>query len=358
MAVLTDKQESFVRPIGITGMSTHRASLACIVCVYLDSHALMQKSLVGNHALQLREGPFGVGRIGFPLLLRGFLAPFALCPFTDICQAFQADETVWVLIYDACRDDMIGVLLQPSLSSANHDKSSCGRASAFLLKTLPQSAVMVCLGNNGFPRMESTIPFRGRGHSQVAYPDIDTNHTGMSLWRWIGYLKFQGYQQIEVLLGFVIPQLGSTNMGILLYQGNVLGIRRIGKDDTPLQGQDADSLLCLETVVMTQLVRQRWGDVLRRLVKPFVPLLGYPCFALCGVLLDFGPQRLVGRSDLARNATGHLGGYLEASTYLIVSAILQTNLVAHLAMLKCILADVVQGIAIRKLRLAQCGELL
>src|SRR5260370_35668748 len=94
-------------------------------------------------------------------------------------------------------------------------------------------------------------------------------------------------------------------MGIGTYQGNVLVISRIGKDDTSLQGQDAHSLLCLETVVMPKLVRERWGDVLSRLVKSFVPLLGYTCFALYVILLDFGPQVLGGSNAMSANTTRH-----------------------------------------------------
>src|SRR5260370_10341690 len=323
MAVLTDKQESLVRSIGITRMSTHRASLACIVCVYLDSHRRAQESLVGNHALQLGEGPLRVSGVRSTLLVRGFLAPFALCPFTDICQVFQADQAVWVSKSDACRDHMIGVGFQPSLSSTNHDQSPCSGATAFLLLTLSQSRIMVRLGNNGFSRMKGSLPFGGRGHSQVAYSHIYTCDLSMGFWCWVCSLTFLPDDQVELLPGFVIPQLGSTNMGIGTYQGNVLVISRIGKDDTSLQGQDAHSLLCLETVVMPQLVRQRWGDVLRRLVKSFVPLLGYSCFALCGILLDFGPQCLVVGTDLAGNTTTHLGGYLVPSTDLILDALFQ-----------------------------------
>jgi hypothetical protein len=53
MAVLTDEKQTLIRAIGITSMSTHRASLACKVCIYLDSHRRVQESLVGNHTLQL-----------------------------------------------------------------------------------------------------------------------------------------------------------------------------------------------------------------------------------------------------------------------------------------------------------------
>src|SRR6266567_41983 len=96
LAVLTDKQESFVRAIDITGMSTHRACEATVVDIYLDCHAAMQERLIGNHALQLGKGPLGGGGVGLTLLAAGFLAFASLCPFTNVCQVFQADQAVGV----------------------------------------------------------------------------------------------------------------------------------------------------------------------------------------------------------------------------------------------------------------------
>src|SRR5260370_36939722 len=107
MTVLADEQESFVRPIGITGMSTPGARLTRIVGVYLDCHRPMQESLVGDHALQLGKGPFGVVRIGTPLLRARFLALLAFGSFTDVCQVFQAALAVGGSVDDAFRDHMI-----------------------------------------------------------------------------------------------------------------------------------------------------------------------------------------------------------------------------------------------------------
>jgi hypothetical protein len=94
MAVLTDKQQPFVRSIGITGVSTHRASLARVVGIHLDSHRTMQESFVGNHALQLGKRPFGGGRIGLPLLLRRFFAMLAPGSLTDVCQVLQSNDRI------------------------------------------------------------------------------------------------------------------------------------------------------------------------------------------------------------------------------------------------------------------------
>jgi hypothetical protein len=113
MAVLADEKQTLVWAISITGMSTHRASLACIVCIYLDCHRRLQKSFVGNHALQLSKRPLGIGSISFPLLLRSFLALLAFGSLSDICQVFQTDQAMGVPINDALRDHMVGVLRSP-----------------------------------------------------------------------------------------------------------------------------------------------------------------------------------------------------------------------------------------------------
>src|SRR6266702_4018748 len=208
MTVLADEQESFARPSGVTGMSTQGTRLARIVGVYLDCHRPMQESLVGDHALQLSKGPLGIGRIGTPLLRAALLAAAS---FTDVCQVFQADQAVGVSVNNAFRDDMIGVLLQPSLSSTNHHQAAGSGTSAFLLQTLSQSRIMICFGNNGFPCMEGTFPFRRRGDGQVADAYIHPCHTRMGLRCRVCSLDFKRDEQVEVLPGFVIPQLGSTD---------------------------------------------------------------------------------------------------------------------------------------------------
>ena len=89
VAVLADKQQALVGTIGITGMSTHRASLARGVGIDPNDHRIVQERFIGNHALQLGKAPLGVGSVRSTLLPTGLLAMFATGPFADICQAFQ-----------------------------------------------------------------------------------------------------------------------------------------------------------------------------------------------------------------------------------------------------------------------------
>ena len=74
-------------------------------------------------------------------------------------------------------------------------------------------------------------------------------------------------------------------------------------------------------------------------------------------MTDLCPQRLVGGSHLAGDVAGHLGRKFMDTAYLIVAISLQGSLIAHLAMLKSVPTDSVQGITISKARLAQCLEL-
>src|SRR6266487_3128355 len=357
MAVLTDEEQALVRAIGITGVSTHRTSLACVVCIYLDDHRAMQQGLIRKHAVQLGKRPLGVGGIGLALLLARLFAPFARDAFSDVCQLFQADETVWVLGHDTLRDFMIGVLLQPSLPSTDGKKpSGCGTG-AFLLQTLSQSRVMVGFGNNGFSSVEGKITCGGRGHSQVTDTHINTYHTGMGLRCWVCCLDFQANKQVELLAGLVIPELCGSNMSALLNKRNVGIIASVGHNDTPLQRQNTHPLRCLEAIVLAMLVSQRRRDVLRSLVKPFIAFLGDTCFAGCCILLHLRPERLVGGPDLAGHATGHLGWQMKTGTYLVVRPILQGDRVTLFAMLICIATHIVQGIAIGQLHGTQCSEL-
>src|SRR5947207_9692520 len=113
VAVLTDKEQSLVRAIGITGMSTHGACLACVVSIDFDSHTSRKGSFVSNVPMQFSKTPFGVGVVGTSLLLTSFLASFASRSLSDICQVFQPNDGMRVLVNDAFGNDMISVLFQP-----------------------------------------------------------------------------------------------------------------------------------------------------------------------------------------------------------------------------------------------------
>ena len=163
MTVLTDEQQAFVGAVGLSGIPTYRAGFAGVVGIDFDGHTAGQEGFVGNHALQFSKGPFGVGCIGLALLQASLFACLALGAFADVCQVFQADEAVRVLLDDAFGHDMIGILLQPSLPSTQGEESPCRGTGAFLLQTLSQTRIMVGFGNHALSRMKRACSLGGRG---------------------------------------------------------------------------------------------------------------------------------------------------------------------------------------------------
>src|SRR2546428_9709168 len=105
MTVLTDEQQAFVGAVGLSGIPTYRAGFAGVVGIDFDGHTAGQEGFVGNHALQFSKGPFGVGCIGLALLQASLFACLAVGAFADVCQVFQADEAVRVLLDDAFGHD-------------------------------------------------------------------------------------------------------------------------------------------------------------------------------------------------------------------------------------------------------------
>src|SRR5260370_8781165 len=175
--------------------------------------------------------------VGLSLLLARLLAMLAFGAFSDICQVLQSDETVGVLIHDAMTDHVVDSLFQSSLSSANHDQASCGRTSAFLLQPFSQSGIMVSFGPDLFARIECRLIPGGSGDGKIALLNINTNHGFVSLRGWLCSLYLNGNQQLEFLVGLVIPHPGCSHMSIMLVDSNVLLVTPIGLDTPPLHTQ-------------------------------------------------------------------------------------------------------------------------
>ena len=216
MTMLTNEQQSLVRTITRRGMPTDGTGLRGVVGINLDGHTRVQECLVGDHAVQFSKGPLGIGGIGTSLLLARLLAPLAPGSLSNVSQVLQAKECMRIRTHNLFTHDMVGVLLQPSLPSTDDNQSpGCGTG-AFSLKTLSQACVMIGFGNNGFTRMKRLLSSGGSGHSQVADTDIYPNDAGMPFGCRVCSFHFQGDQQVELLLGLVIPQFGSPDVGRLL----------------------------------------------------------------------------------------------------------------------------------------------
>ena len=358
MAILTDKEQTLVRTIGFAGMPAQRTSLTRIMSIDFDRHTLMQESFVSNIGVQFGITPLGLPGIGLALLLRCALTVLASGPLTDVCQVLQADEAMGVLLHNALTHHMVRILLQPSLSPADLDQSPGGRTSAFVLKTLPESRIMVGFGNNGFPRMEGTLSLRGAGDSQVTDTYINPDDLLMGLGSGTLYLYFQRHEEVELLLGLVIPEFGRSHFSTLHDPGDVLGIRGVRHDHTSTKGQDTHLLVTLETVVIAVVVGECRSNKLGRMIQPFVAFLGQAVLACLCILLDFGPQCFIGGSDLTGDVTSHLCWQFVSRTYLLIAIPLQSATITHLAMLKSVPTDSVQSVTIGQLGLSQLEELL
>ena len=172
------------------------------------------------------------------------------------------------------------------------------RTSAFALKTLSQSRIVVGLWDNALAWMKCARPRRIAGHGQVAQPDNHPDDAHLRLGRGVDHLYLKGDQQVKLLAEFVIPEFRAPVGCTLLDEGNMRVIARIGQDDPPEKHQKTHPALRLEAVVMPQLILKRRGYVLGSGIQPLVAFLRLPRLTESSVLLDLRPERLVGGSHL------------------------------------------------------------
>ena len=139
-AVDADKEQALGRSVGLFSMTTARAHLRRIVCVYFDGHRAVQNCLVAHKGLQFGKGPLRLFPIGPSLLLTGFLAVSAIGAISNIHEVFQSNQRPGKSDDDLFGSGMVQRLFVPSLSSAYRAKSACHRTSAeplFLFGFLP-----------------------------------------------------------------------------------------------------------------------------------------------------------------------------------------------------------------------------
>ncbi len=357
MATLTDEEQARLRAIVKTGMSAHGTRLAGVVGIHFHRHTAREHRFAGKVAMQFGKGPLGGMSVRSALLLRGVLPVRALGALTYVRQVFQADDAVWVLVHNGSTNLMVAILFQPSLSSAQHDESSCGGTSAFLLQPLAQSCIVVRFGPALFAGIEGGAIIQLRGDRQVALTYIDTYHVlmGFGCGRW--HLQLKGDKQVELFPGLVIPQFCCPDMRTMLHESKMLLIARVADNDSPIEGEDAHLLIWFQAEIAVVVVGERRGGIFGWLIEALIAFLGDASLACRVVLLYFGPERLVGGSHLARNVTSHLCRQMIHSTHFCIRLVLQPLLIALLATGKRVAAHIVQGVAVGQLRCAQCRKL-
>lgn len=365
MTVLADKEQALVRTILPCDMPTLWACLAGVVRIYLDAERTGQYSFVGNEALQLGKGPFGGMMIGLALF-RGqgqkFLAfaPLLRAWFalSNTSQVFQTNEGVGMGVNDALGNGVIRVQLKPSLSSAEQNTLPRGRASALLPKSFLQASHMVRLSANLLPTVELRLVCAGSDCRQIAAPHIYPNNGLRGLRSDLWHLDFQGNEQIVVLLGLIIPELGGSDLCPILQKGNMFVVALIGDMQTALKRQQADLLPDSQRIIAAIAVGKGRRDIGGWFIQALKAFLGPTCGSCFLVFAPFRPQPLVGCPDLTGDVAGHLRGQAKLRSQIMIRLLLKTQRIARFAMQKRVPADHIQAIAVGQLGLPQEGELV
>jgi hypothetical protein len=108
---------------------------------------------------------------------------------------------------------------------------------------------MVGLWNNGLARVEGARSFRGTGYGQIADAHIHPDDVGVLLGSRLWRLDGERDQQVELLVGLVIPEPGRSNLCPMLDQFQMLVVAGVGHDDPSRERQDADVLLFIFTEI-------------------------------------------------------------------------------------------------------------
>ena len=191
MTRLADKEQSLLGPIRFGRVPAVRARLAGVVGIDLDTERASQHGFVVQEGMQFGKRPLGGVSVRPALLLRRFLPFFAFGPLADVGQVLQANERMGMGVQDTLADAVIFIQLQPSLSLADSDASPRGAASAFALKSLLESGVMVGLVAYGLAAVKlraAVSPLfagivQGGNGGKIALPDIHPNNARVAFRR-------------------------------------------------------------------------------------------------------------------------------------------------------------------------------
>ena len=358
MAILTDKEQPLLGAIGRAGIATARACLTGVVGVHFHTERAREDGLIVQEAVQLGKRPCGSVAIGPALLFARLLALLALRSVSDTGQGFQTDERMGVGVQDVLTDGMVRIQLQPSLSLAQDDTSSCRTASAFSLKPLLEASIMIGFATYFLSREKLCVIAKGGNCGKGALAYVNTYDAGMAFGCGVGRVDGQAYQQIEALPAAVIPEFGRADGRPLLQERYMLLVALIGHDDSALKRQDADLLLFLQGIIAAKVVGERRGDVLGRIIQSLKAALRISGGSGFLILAPFGPQPAIGGPDLSGDIAGHLRRQAKLAAHVRIGLPLQPLLIARLAVCKRVGTDVVQGIAVGENGLPQRGKLV
>jgi len=249
MAVLANKEQALLRAIPFAGKAALGTGLTGIVSICLDTDAPGLLGFVPDEGMQFRKGPRGRVPIGRALLQAGFLAVFPFGALPDAREVFQADESMGVRVQEMLADGVVGIQLQPSLSLADSDASPGGAASAFLLKSLLDSGVVVRLAAYFLSAIElRAIAERGNG-GKIALAHVHSHDLLLVSGRGVRRFNGQGHQQVEAFVDLIIPEFGPAHDRPGLQPSDVLSMALIGENHSSSTSQDADLLAVLQGII-------------------------------------------------------------------------------------------------------------
>ena len=211
LTTLTDKQEAVSRTIRLTGIAAHGAGLTRKVSVHFDGHTATESGFIGKDTMQFSKRPFARVSVRTALLLTRFLASLPSCAFPNVRQMFQSNDAMRVLVNDASRNGMIGLQLQPSLSSTDLHQAARSGTSAFVLQPFSQPRIMIGFGAYRLARIEGGLASCVGSNCKIALPYINPYRIRMHFWRGVCYFHLKAHQQVEVFMGLVVPQFGGSD---------------------------------------------------------------------------------------------------------------------------------------------------
>ena len=127
---------------------------------------------------------------------------------------------------------------------------------------------MVGFGPHLFPCKEGGSVVQPPHHRQIALAHVHPDDSLVGVGRGVCYFHLQGDKQIELLLGFVIPEFGRADLGSLLDQRYMRVIASVGHDHAPVKRQDAHPLARLQAVIAMEVIGDRRGDIVGRRSSP------------------------------------------------------------------------------------------
>ena len=124
-------------------MAAHWALLRGVVRIHLDRKSTEERGFVADQIVQFGKGPLRIHAIGFAGLCGDWLGAFAVFlassfpafgALSNICQVFQSNKRMRMVLNDVFGEGVIGLRFEPSLSLLDASHPTFRATSAFFLQ--------------------------------------------------------------------------------------------------------------------------------------------------------------------------------------------------------------------------------